>query len=356
MNIRESFTKREWLGIGMLLSLCVLSFESWRLFQRAMSDNTLSLWYSFPSFFLLSSLFLLGSVVWKRKTLRFLGSFLLFFPGIFYFSHSWEYLIACVLSFPLFVLGVSTTMREEEDRLRFHFFKNVRAGSFFFVLGFSLLISTSYYVSLQNVSWEEMVPRFRIGDGVTKILFKTVGVINPSFGQLSEEDMTVDDFLRTLDTHTEEDQHADVQNSTSRDMTFLSSEIDQFLKQKNLSFVSDTGQIKTEETLFLEGGRKQIASLAGRTVSGDEKISDVLSFTVQSKLIALINGRETLRHMPSQAIPFFLSLLLFLTLLSLSSVIVPICILFSWLLFFLCCKFNLLTLATAPVEQEYLMR
>ncbi|HCJ45400.1 MAG: hypothetical protein GW815_02090 [Candidatus Moranbacteria bacterium] len=355
MNIRESFTGREWLGISVVPVLGILSFQAWTSFQRVMSDSAFSLWYPIGWFSFLASLFFLGTVVWNRTTLRVLGGLMLFLPGL-YFIRSWEYLGVGIVSFFLFFFGSSAVMKEAENHLHFHFFKNVRGGSFFFVLGLSLLLSTGYYVSLKNVSWEEMVPRFRLGDGMTKMIFKTAGILNPSFAELSKEDMTVDDFLRTLNTHTETDAQVETSDTNTKDITSFFPEMNQLLKQQNISFVFDVNQSKTAEALFLESGRKQIASLAGRPVSGDEKLSLVLSSAVQNKLIALMNGGETIRHIPSQVIPFFLALLLFLTLLSLSSLIVPLCILLSSIFFFFFCKLGWLTLATMPVEQEYLKR
>lgn len=346
-------TKREWLSVSILIALSIFSFEAWQSFDKVMSDSIQSLWHSLSWFSFLMIILFLGSVIWNRTAFYVIGSLMIFLPGL-YFIRSWEYFLVGVLSLFLFFFGLLAVTKESEDHIHFHFFKSVRGGSFFFVLGLSLLLSTGYYISLKNLSWEEMIPRFRIGDGITKVIFKTASIIHPSFLQLSNDDMTVDDFLHTLYISEEKNigmpgAPVDVQNTES---FFL--EMDQFLKQKDIPFVFDSNRTKTAEKLFFENGYKQMELLTGRPVSGDERFSSVLSYAVQNKLITLMNGNESVRHIPPEAFPFFLAILLFLTLLSLSSLIVPICIFIASILFFLFCKIEWITIATMPVEQEYL--
>lgn len=351
----QNSTKREAFGGALILIIGLCSFEAWQSFSLVMTDGAaLSMWWPISWFSVLATIFFLGTIVWKRPFLRIVGAALVFFPGLL-FIHSPEYIIAGVISTACMYWGGTSVAQECEERTRFHFFKNVRAGSFLFVLGLSLLLSSGYYVSLKNVSWEEMVPRFRVGDQMTRIIFKVAGFTNPSFAKLSEGEMTVDEFLLSLEQNQQRTDTPPQTNTSQQDLLNAYPQMKQFLDGKSLPLSLGSKSPKTAEELFLDGGRLQIASLVGRPVTGDEKISDILSTAVQNKLVTFLSGEKSTQHVPSQAIPFFLAFLLFLTLLSFASLLVPICILSAQWIFWLSRRFGWLTMSTLMVEQQRLL-
>lgn len=331
------FTGREVLGIFLILAIGLFSLWSWQVFFTAIATPGVSdIWQSLVWFSVLTMFFFLGTVLWKHLFLRIAGAALISLPGLF-FIHSWEYIVAAALA-TIFIFWSSVSIaRETEERVRFRFFKSARVGQFLFVLGLSLSISGGYYIFLKGVSWEELVPRFRIGEETTKIIFKVAGTVNPSFAKLSEGETTVDEFLLSLG-----------QNNSGE------ASLPQGVPEKNALLFSDAHQEEIAQKLFLASGREQVASLAGRPVAGDEKISDVLSLALQNKLITFLSGGKATEHVPSQAVPFFLALLLFLTLLSFASIFVPLCILGAELLFLLLLRIGWLRLGTISVEQEKL--
>lgn len=333
------FTGREVMGIFLILAIGLLSLWSWQVFFTAIVTPGVSdIWQSLLWFSVLTMFFFLGTVLWKHLFLRIAGAALISLSGLF-FIRSWEYVAAGILAM-IFIFWSSVSIaRETEERIRFRFFKSARVGQFLFVLGLSLSISGGYYVFLKGVSWEELVPRFRLGEETTKIIFKVASAVNPSFAKLSEGEATVDEFLLSLG----QDNSGEV-SSPQGDPG----------KKINDMLFSDARQEEIAQKLFLESGREQVASLAGRPVAGDEKIADVLSLALQNKLITFLSGGKATEHVPSQAVPFFLSLLLFLTLLSFASIFVPLCILGAELLFLLSLRIGWLRLGTISVEQEKL--
>lgn len=349
-----NFTKREIFGIFLLLVVGLCSFVAWRAFSLVMTDGGVSsIWTPIIWFAFLASIFFLGMIVWKRTFLQFTGGAFVFVSGLF-FLRSQEYIIVGAISMMCLYWGSTSVAEECEERTHFHFFKNVKAGSFLFVLGLSLLLSGGYYTFLKDVSWEEMVPRFRIGEEMTGVIFKVAGVTNPSFAKLSDGGMTVDEFLQNLEQN-KQDSPLSSQVNNQQDLLTAYPQMKQFLNGEVLPLSLGSKSPKTAEELFLDGGRAQIASLVGRPVMGSEKMSDVLSSAVQNKLIAFLRGENTTQHIPSQAIPFFLALLLFLTLLSFSSLLVPICILVAQAIFWLARKFGWIAMKTLTVEQETLI-
>jgi hypothetical protein len=348
-------TKREITGIFLVLVIGPVSFGAWRSFLLAMTNVGVSdawwpvLWFSFVAVF-----FFLGAIVWTRELVRFFGVLFIFLPGLF-FMHSWEYIVVGVISIACIYFSSTLISGEEDERTHFHFFKCVRAGSFVFVLGLSLLIASGYYVSLKNATWEEIVPRFRVGEQMTSIIFKIASMLNPSFATLSEGDTSVDEFLLSLEQNNKVGTTIAQTDIAEQNILSTYPEISQFLKGKGVTLSFETQSTKTAEEIFLESGRKQIASLVGREVSGDEKISGVLSVALQNKLITLLRGEKETAHIPSPAIPFFLSLLLFLTLLSFASLLAPLCILSAQLLFVFLLWVGWLTMNKTMVEQETLL-
>lgn len=319
------FTRRKILGIFLVLIVGLLALGAWQaFFTGILTPGVSDIRYPAAWFFLLAAFFFLGTAVWPNIFLRMAGAALVFLPGLFFFR-AWEYIAAIGISAALVFWSSMDIAEEFDERVRFHFFKSVRAGQFLFVAGLALALSSGYYVVLKDISWEELVPRFRIGEEMTNVIFKVAGSINPSFAMLSEGDATVDGFLLSL----EQD-------------------------RGGMMLIPDADQKRLAQELFLSSGREQIATLAGRPVAGDEKMSDVLSLALQHKLIAFLRGGETTRHLPSQAIPFFLALLLFFTLLSLLSIVGILCVVAAQLLFRLSLFAGWLRMDTVAVEQQKL--
>lgn len=352
------FTKREIIGIFLILIIGLLSLGSWRAFFSAMMTPGVSdIWRVVAWFFVLTVFFFLGATLWTNFFLRIVGVGFIFLPGLF-FIRSWEYILVGVISTAFIFWSSRSIAKEAEERVHFNFFKSARIGQFLFIFGLSLIISGGYYVFLKNAPWEELVPRFRVGEEMTGIIFKIAGTINPSFAKLSAGSTTVDEFLLDLEKNqlggglSQGDSGKQI---TQQDIENAFPQLSQYTKGKNIVLPTNGNQEKIAQKIFLESGREQIATLVGRSVAGDEKVSDLLSIALQNKLIALLSGGKATEHVSSQAVPFFLALLLFLTLLSFASLFVPVCILGAHFLFAVLLWVGWLKISTFVVEQERLV-
>ncbi len=351
----EHFTKREILGISLILLIGLCSLGAWQWFIFAMTHPGVSdIWWPVFWFALLTIFFFLGTIIWSTTLMRIIGALLVFLPGILLIQ-AWEYVITGIVSVLCIYWSSVSIARERDERIRFHFFKSVQASSFLFFVGLSLLVSSGYYVSLKDASWEELVPRFHVGEEGTRIIFKIVGMVNPSFAKLSEGDMTVDEFLLNMEQDRQSSDVPTPQTSmTEQDVLDAYREMSRSSTERESTLPFDIQSIKTAQEVFLDGGRKQIASLVGRPVSGNEKISDILSSALQNKLVTFLGGEKATGHISSTAIPFFLSFLVFLTLLSLSSIVAPLCILIAHGFFSLFLWAGWLSIGKVMIEQEKL--
>lgn len=352
------FTKREILGILLIFVIGLLSLGAWQsFFVTIMTPGVSDIWRPVLWFSLVAIFFFLGAIVWSRLALRAGGVVFIFLSGL-PFIHTWEYIAGGIVSLGFIFWSSMVIARETEERVHFHFYRSVRTGTFLFIVGLSLILSSGYYVFLKSATWEEMVPRFRIGEEMTQIIFKVAGAINPSFAKLSDGNMTVDEFLMSLglvkpeensssQTEAEEQAHKE-------DIAAAFPEISQYMQERGIVFSVDGSQEKNAEALSLQSGRGQVETLAGREVGGNEKIADIFSLALQNKLITFLSGGKSSGNVPSQGVSFFLSLALFLTLLSFASLLGFLCILVAQLIFLLLLYVGWLALRTIDMEQEKL--
>lgn len=340
------FTHREIFGVFIVLITGLLSLGSWKLFFGAslnpdLYNTSLALvWFSF-----LGASFLLGAVVWRGFRFQLFGVLALLLPSLL-FVHEWYYFVIIFLSGTLAFLSIRFTEQEIADRIRFHFFRSVRAGSFLFILALSLALSGTYFASIQQESWEELVQRFSVGEGTATAVFKTSAYFYPEWKSLATEGTTVDEFLLSLKK--DETLPPEVFSEALTSPT-----LSDYLKQGMLGQVLDEKAVSQE--LYLRAGRDQIASLIGRPVSGEEKIADVFSLAVQRKIITVLSGEQVSDHFSPTIIPFVLTLLLFFTLLPLGSLASLLWIFLSFLFFRLALFFGWIRMEKAMKEQDILM-
>lgn len=340
------FTHREIFGVFIVLITGLLSLGSWKLFFGAslnpdLHNTSLALvWFSF-----LGASFLLGAVVWRGFRFQLFGVLALLLPSLL-FVHEWYYFVIIFLSGTLAFLSIRFTEQEIADRIRFHFFRSVRAGSFLFILALSLALSGTYFASIQQESWEELVQRFSVGEGTATAVFKTSAYFYPEWKSLATEGTTVDEFLLSLKK--DETLPPEVFSEALTSPT-----LSDYLKQGMLGQVLDEKAVSQE--LYLRAGRDQIASLIGRPVSGEEKIADVFSLAVQRKIITVLSGEQVSDHFSPTIIPFVLTLLLFFTLLPLGSLASLLWIFLSFLFFRLALFFGWIRMEKAMKEQDILM-
>lgn len=338
------YTRREIFGLALLFLLSGCSVIAWKFFyQTVLTPGIADTWESLPWFSGAGMAFFLGAVVWKRTWYRFVGPLCLFFPALlFHFS---PYL-ALYLALALLVsaIAIKNIVFESQERLRFAFFKNARAGQFAFIFALSLALSAAYFVTVKDQSWSELVPRFGIGEGMSSLIFKTAASLRPDLQALTDQDVSVNTFL--LDMRALEGQEGGVRSFE----VFALPEAGQ-----NVTGVYD-GDISEEfaEAMYLRAGREQLSELAGRTIRGDERIADVLSSAIEQRITGIFQGEEKMKMLPAGTIPFFLSLLLFLTLLPLGAIVVPVWMLFSSFFFWCAIRFHWLKFDAVSRDQQVL--
>lgn len=348
----KSFSTRDIFGIFLVLGTGLLSLGAWQTFfvvaLHPTMENMLSivLWFSF-----LGAVFFLGTVVWERRPLQIVAAMFVCVPSIL-FIRTWYHLLFVVCGSLLGFLALQLVQKEIEDRVRFHFLHNVRAGAFFFVLALSLCLSSAYFASIQAESWEDLVPRFSVGEGTATALFKTVAYVYPEWKNLADEGITVDGFLLGLKKDDRGEQTSSEAADTSFEKVGLPA-LAEYLKQ-NPTVLEGFGSDTLSQELYLRAGRDQIATLVGKPVQGDEKMADVFSAALQHKIITVLNGEQVAQHLTPTIVPFMLALFLFLTLLPVGSLLGLFWMACGFVLFRVALLLGLITIERVMREQEIL--
>ena len=350
---RRTFTTRDILGLLVALVMGLLSLAAWRVFPEATVNPdvrnivTAVFWFSF-----LGGAFYLGTVVWKDHFSQVVAPILVFMPSFLY-TQTWYHLVLVIVAMLLAYLSIRFVHDEMEDRVRFRFARNVNAGAFLFVLALSLALSSVYFNSIQSKSWEELVPRFSIGEGTATLFIKTIAYVYPDWKKLADEGVTVDDFLMSLKKDEQGAPGISADTISTIDTADLPA-LAEYLKQ-NVPESENLNPSELSQELFLRSGREQIARLAGRSIAGDEKISDIFSSALQHKIIMILNGEQAAKHLTPESVPLILTVLFFLTLLPVASVVGYLWIGISFFFFRVAIFFGWVKLDTVNRVQDVLL-
>lgn len=286
------------------------------------------------AFSVLAIAYLCAALVLRDGNWKAVFIFSALLPGLF-FSFSFVHLAFVLLSGFVFLRGMGKAEKEMGFRLKLSFRKSMGAGMFSFSFAIALLIASAYYIHIRFAPWESLVPRFTLAQGSGDILLRIMGVAYPELGKIRREGMTVDSFLRGV--------------SASKKAAEEDS-----LPPPSVPEETTPHERALSEEMALSLGRLEMSKLAGRAISGDEKVSDVLGEAFRHKIVAMVSGDKAQKDLPAGVFPFFLSVLLFVTILSLSSVLQWVWISVATLLMKLLIRFRVFSVERVQAEQEVL--
>jgi hypothetical protein len=336
--------------IFFLVTFLFGSVSIWKLFASAIAlSDAGDFAYSAVLFSILSVWWFVGAVTLSSPLDRFLTSAVAFLPGALFFGFG--YLIPAAVSVLFGWLSLRAVARETDERLRYSFSRNAGAGTGKFLFALCLTIVSGYYFTIRVQSPEEIMPRFSLAGGTGGVILKWMGAIHPAFRTLSQEGTTVDGFLSDMRETNGDDGLSMVPSEVVRTapdgkpvhVTLTAAE-----RQKLL----DTQRPAIDQQFF-RSGEDQISGLVGRAVSGNEKMADVLSEILNQKIFALLSANDR-GTMSVQVLPFFLAVLLFVTLLSVGAILIPIWVTFASGIFFLLIATGAFRITRVPAEREIL--
>lgn len=333
-------TKYQILKYSLIVLLLAFSFFLWHSVDRAILVEGASVWtapIAWSSLFFITltlSVFLI-----KERAVYLLAMAFSFLMGLAY-SFSLLHLLILILAI-IFILVAEGKMRDDfRERLKINLGKNIRAGSTFIVLALSLAISAQYYFVTKDLATEKYLPRFEVGKSTSGLMLKIVANFLPQAKDLGDPEMTVDQFLLSLYAK---------QKSDAKDNSLLEAQL------KNLGpaerILAESVMRDAEENMALSEGRKQLAQLTLRNVSGGEKISDVFSEIVNKKISGYFVPNFG-AHGNSALFSAILALLILIAVYSLGASLMLFWIPLIKLIFSIFKKSGLISVMNIPAEKE----
>jgi hypothetical protein len=236
--------------------------------------------------------------------------------------------------------------------------KSLQAGKTYLLIGMSLIISMQYFVIINNSAVEKKVPHFDASFITKKIAIPFLSTINPQFKALKDETLTVDQFiLQAQDGLIQGDE------MSSQNVEILEANIPNNLtpaqrealkKQAMSNFSGVQAQLlQKNQELIISSGRKQFSDLAGITLKGDEKISEVFTGLVSNKIDNYFNPKVSGEE-KSSVFSMLLAGVLFLTIYPLGSILSVAWFLIAKLLIFILLKLKVLNVKIVTVSKEIL--
>ncbi len=351
---QKLFTTRDIFGVCIVLAMGLFSIGAWNVFFNTLANpNVRNTAQALVWFSLLGAAFLLGTVVWKERFSWTMAPVAAFIPSLL-FVQTWYHVIVIIIAVLLCYWSIFSVRDEMTDRVRFRFSRSVSAGLFLFVLGLSITLSSAYFSSIRSESWEELVPRFSIGEGTATFFIKTVAYVYPDWKKLADEGMTVDGFLLSLkeDDESQEASFEDLGKKMGIDPAAMPVLVE-YLRNNIAADALDQGAVSRE--LYLRSGREQIARLAGRPLSGEEQIVDIFSSAIQHKIIMILSGEQAAKNLTPESVPLILTVLFFLTLIPVASVVGYLWVGLSFFFFQIALFFGWVQLDRVPRVQEILL-
>lgn len=280
-----------------------------------------TLWFS-----MLAVNFLLVGMLYRERAMRIAFAGLVIGSSV-PFTPTLPHLLFAFLSVAFVLSGFRKMENDIRSRLSLLFRKSMGAGVFMFALPVALLVASQYYAEIRLSSWQDLVPRFSLAEGGGDFALRVAGSVYPEIGKIRDERMTVDSFLSTVRSREEDARGVHEEEDIFDDMSMA---------------------------LSLQAGRVELGKLVGRDLSGNERMADVLSEALRNKTIAFLSGAKAERDLPGGALPFFLAMLLFITILSIASILQGIWTLLAAGILRLLVRTGALSVEKVPAEREVL--
>lgn len=336
------------------------SFLAWQSLYQAVLVSGSSRFFLPSIFFSLLATFLLVSVLLFPLVLFRVLAILIIILPVFFFGWSIASFFAFGIAMMFLYRSLRVVDRELSEHLTIRFFSSARTGVFLLSLGFSVVIVAAYAALITNLPIEKLLPRFSLAEGTGRIVLQLAGQVNPSLGNLVREDLSVDEFLLEMMPKEMTGQGTDIppslveQNGTQsiafRD-TLRSLSESSGMDYEQLINDQRNSQTELQKTLFLGETKRRMADILGRSVSGDERATDVLSEVVNAKIFGTLSTVHT-EGSSVNTLRAVIALLLFLSLLSAGSIFGFVWAFLAWIIFWLLQGSGIVAIRRVQVEAE----
>jgi hypothetical protein len=331
--------KKNILKFSLFFLSLAVAFFAWFCLSNAITVPNSSVWFLpmiwFSLFYIIYSL---EFVLVSEKLLISFSIILGIFSSLIFVHTFWHFLVL-LLATSFFFLSFRQIKHDLSQNVKLCLPKTLRMGKISFIFALALVISSQYYFQTKAIGLLKL-PVFDAdvileNSWIRNILHK----LNPDLQKLENKNLTVDEFI--LENYQE--------NMDSPDASNLSSQISngQIISPANLEKMR-----ALQKQQILEAGRKQFGKMADQTLTGSEKVSNVLAESLNRKIQSLVSPDYASSGFPT--VPIGMATILFLTVLSLGAFLVRILVYPIDGVFWIFLSTKVITIKKVPVEMEML--
>ena len=301
----------------------------WISVDRAINIPQSSTWLipiiCFSLFFISISL---GSFIIKKKIISYFALVISFLFSLIFTFSLWH-LGILIFSSLLAYVAMEKIAKEIRNGIILDVFKSIRLGRTILILAIALSVSSQYYFEIKNTNQASAIPEFKID----KMSSKIIPAIYPDLENMEKENLTVDEFI--LKTSTEKSGNL----------------ITEMLGASKLDGeITNSKFTPEDQAQLLKEGRLKISELTGREVFGSERISDIFSEIISSKINTYFSPKLVEEN--SSIISWIAALVLFLTIISLGSFLSFVVIYLAVFIFWILRKTELVRVSKVMMEVE----
>jgi|GEM_PF-7128281 len=312
------------------------SFLSWRSVDRAIFSQGASDFFVPLVFFSLFAVALSLSIVLVRGKIWIWSVVFLSLGTSLFFPYDFFHLLAVFLAWGLIVTSARNINSDIGASLRISLTKSLYRGSFLITLAFALMISSQYYFSAKRMDPADIAPNISKSGVTSQVTNFILPRINPEFRQIESNEITVDNFLGEAYEAIIRKEDERLKNGTdfetevsSKDLMgkMIEDELGRKLtddEKKQLEQMETIApskvatlspQIKQE---VLAEWKRELSRLSGLEIKGNENVTEMFVSVMNSKMdeLASVEKRGT-----SGVLPAIFSIILFLTLVPLGSLV-----------------------------------
>ena len=315
--------------------IIVFGIASWSSVERAINVPTSSTWLVPIIFFTIFFVGLsLGAILIKEKVILFSALAISFFTSLF-FTFSFWHIGVIIFSFFVAMLATEKMRKDVTLNIKVDLQKSIRTGKAILILALAIVTTSQYYFETKDTPKANIIPKMETGALTGKIL----PIIYPNLKNNSKDDLTVDEFILEMSK----------ENSNSILSSFLenpeNSQIASMIGKEGAQKINNVNQ----NVILLEG-RKNLENIAGTKLTGQEKISDVFSDMISSRMNEIFSPALTEDNRP--IVSAVSALILFLTIISLGPFLGFVAIYLAVSIFWLMRKADLVKISKVMMEVE----
>ena len=349
--------KRKILTIILGVAVVLAGFFAWLLVQRAIVVENSSVWVVPMIMFSIYAIAISLSAMLFKEALALelvLASSLL--PSVFFASSAWQFAALAIGAYFLFL--ASHKIRLDMDlNVRISPWKSLQSGKSYLLVGLILMICAQYFLTIRTMNGQVKIPQLDLKPVAKKIVMPMLASFSPSFRAINDENLTVDQFILQSSEKNQLEQNLNIDENFINEQlpeNFSVDEKEMLKKQARENFAKSQNEISQKsKTLTLQAGHAQFENLIGHKVTGNEKIADIFAGMVDKKLNDFFRSPITQQD-GVPVLPIIFTVILFLTIYPISSILSILWFLVAKIAFFVFLKTGMLDIKKIPVQKEIL--